>query len=146
MANTGGFGVTFNIGDGPVSSTPTYTAIAQVQSFNGVEIESVMSDITAHDSTAGYDEHIPSGRKNTSEIELELTFDITQATHANAAGGLVHAFLNDTLLAYQVVFPDTGNTTWEFDAYVSKLRMESEKEEHLKGMVTMRPTGQPTLS
>lgn len=146
MANAGGFGVTFNIGDGAVASTPTYTAIAQVKSFNGVEIESVLSDITAHDSPGGYDEHIPSGRFNTSAIELELVFDIAQATHANSSGGLVHAMLNKTLLAYQIIFPDTSTTTWTFDAYINKIKMESEQEAHFKAMVTMKPTGVPVLT
>lgn len=146
MSNTGGFGVIFKIGDGAVADTPTYTAIAQVKEFNGVEVASILSEITAHDSPGGYREKIPSGLFEVSDIELNLVFDIAEASHANSAGGLTHAMLNKTLLAYQVIFPDSGTTTWTFDAYVQKVKMESPKEEHLMGMVTLVITGQPTLS
>jgi predicted secreted protein len=142
----GGFGVTFNIGDGAVASSPTYTAIASVKTWNGVEIASIMSEVTAHDSPGGYREHIPSGLFEVTDIELGLAFDIGEGTHANASGGLVHAMLNKTLLAYQIVLPDTGSTTWTFDAYVQKVKMESPKEEHIMATVTLKITGQPTLA
>ena len=146
MGFDGGFGVTFNIGDGPMAETPTYTAIAQVKTWNGMEIEAVMAEVTNHGSTGGFQEFQPSGRMNSSPIELGLAFDISGATHANASGGLTHAMLNRTKLAYQIILPDTGETTWTFDAYVSKIKWESNQEEEIRATVTMRPTGEPTLS
>lgn len=142
----GGFGVTFNIGSGALASTPTYTAIAAVESWNGVEIEAIMSEATHHGSTNGFAEHVPSGKFKQSPIELGLGFDITEETHDNASGGLIHALLNKTLLAYQMVLPDASNTTFTFDAYVSKIKWESAQEEHIKAMVTLQPTGSATLS
>lgn len=146
MAESGGFGVTLNIGDGNVASSPTYTAVANVQEVNGFSSEQVMTEITHHASTGGYDEHIPSGMFRTDVIELVLGLDIAQATHANSSGGIVHAHLNETELAYQVVFPDSGSSTWTFDAYAQKINWLSPKDGHMQMQVTLRPTGQPTLT
>jgi len=142
----GGYGVTFNIGDGNVASSPTYTAIAQVKTWNGVGIAAMMSETTHHASTGGYKEFVPSGLFEVDDIELGLVFDITTATHANASGGLTHALLNKTELAYQMVLPDAGNTTFTFDAYCQKVVYASPKEEHVDAAVTLKVTGQVTLS
>lgn len=146
MGFSGGFGVTFNIGDTVLASVPNYTAIAQVKTWNGIEIGAIMSEVTHHASPGGYREKIPSGLFELSDIELGLAFDITQATHANASGGLTYAMLNQTPLAYQIVLPDSGTTTFSFDAYVSKLKWESPQEEHIMATVTLTVTGQPTIA
>lgn len=146
MGFDGGFGVGFKIGDGAVASSPSYTSIAQVESWNGMGIAAVMAEATAHDATGGYRRKKPSGLFEVDNIELGLVFDISEATHANASGGLLHAQLNKTLLAYQIVLPDTGNTTFTFDAYVQKFMITSVKEEVIKATVTLEIDGQPTLS
>jgi hypothetical protein len=105
-----------------------------------------MSEVTNHASPGGYKEKIPSGLFEVGSIELELAFDITQGTHANAAGGLTHAMLNQTKLAYQIVLPDASNTTFTFDAYIEKMKFDSPKEEHVMATTTVTITGQPTLS
>ena len=141
------FGTVLNIGDGPVSGTPTYTAVAQVKNVGDFEISAVMADVTNHASPGGFREFIQSGIFETGELELKLVYDPAQATHANASGGLLHALLNGTLLAYQIVLPDTGSTTWTFDAYVQGVTTQiGEGEEALTQSVTLQITGQPVLS
>lgn len=146
MGYTGGFGVDFNIGSAAMSGTPSYTAIAQVKKWNGIEIAAILSEVTHHASAGGFREKIPSGLFEVSDLELELAFDISEGTHANSSGGLVHALLNKTKLAYQIVLPDSGTTTWTFDAYVQKIKFDSPQEEHVMGTVTLTVTGQPTLA
>jgi len=146
MSYDGGYGVTFNIGDGPLSGTPTYTPIGQVKSWNGLEIEAVLSEVTHHASPGGYDEHVPSGLMKTSEIELEIALDMAGATHANAADGLAYNFLNRVKAAYQIILPDASETTWTFDAYIQKLKMDSPIEEHVMATVTLKPTGEASLT
>ncbi len=142
MGATGGFGVTFQIGSGPLSGTPTYSSIGQVKTWKGIEIEAVMSDFTHHGSAGGYQEFVPSGRKNISPIELGIAYDKSIASHTDASGGLYHALDNGSKLAYKITLPDA--TTWEFDAYVIKLTQASEQEEHIDLTVELQPTGQPT--
>lgn len=146
MSASGGFGVTFGIGDGPLSGTPTYGNIAQVTKWNGISSEAVMAEVTNHGSTGGREEFVPSGKFKTGEIELELAWDKTAATHTNASGGLLHAHLNKTLLAYKFTLPDAAY--WVTDAYVSKFEHMSEQEDAIRAKVTLRPTGSltPTTS
>lgn len=146
MGGEGGFGVVFKIGDGNKASTPDYTAIAQVEDFNGVDVKSIMAETTAHDSAGGFRKKVPSGLFEMSDIELGLVFDITQGTHANSSGGLIHALLNKTHLAYQIIFPDASDTTWTFDAYVSGIKWESPKDNKIGARVTLTVDGQPTLT
>jgi len=165
MSFDGGFGVDFKIGDGDLASTPTYASIAQVKTWNGVEIEALLSEVTNHASPGSFQASyslvgvalaaeavgtlvfdVPSGLMKSSAIELQLARDIAAATHANASGGLVYTWLNKVKLAYQIVLPDSGSTTWSFDAYINKINIGSPKEEHVMATVTLNPTGQLTLS
>lgn len=146
MGFTGGFGMTFNIGSAAMSGSPTYTAIAQVREWNGVEVAAILSEVTHHASTGGFREKIPSGLFEVSDLELKLAFDISEATHANSSGGLTHALLNKLKRAFQIVLPDSSTTTWTFDAYVQKIKWESPQEEHVMATVTLTVTGQPTIA
>lgn len=144
MGATGGFAVVFSIGSTVLGGTPTYTTIAQVKTWNGFEAEAMMAEWTHTGSSGGFQEFVPSGKFNTSEIELGLAWDKTAATQINASGGLLHAFLNKTPLAYKIALPDGAN--WVFDAYVSKFKHDAQQEGHIEAMVTLRPTGQPTYA
>lgn len=144
MGATGGFGVTFGIGSTVLSGTPTYTTIAQVRSWNGLELEAVMAEWTHTGSSGGWQQFVPSGKKNSAELELGLAWDKTQATQINSSGGLLHAFVNGTPLAYKITLPDGAN--WVFDAYVSKFKHDSQQDSHIEAIVTLRPTGAPTYA
>jgi hypothetical protein len=146
MGNTGGYGVTFRIGNTVKASSPTYAAIANVMEFNGMEIGSVMADISAHDSTAGFREKIPSGLFEVGDVELTLAFDSAEGSHANASGGLTYALLNKSLLGYQIAFPNTAATTWTFDAYCSKIAWQAPLDGAWQAIVTLTVTGQPALT
>lgn len=143
MGFSGGHGVTFNIGDGDIASSPTYTAIAQVEEWNGIEIGAIMSEVTNHG--LAWRQKVPSGLFEVGNIELKLAFDITQVTHANASGGVTHALLNKTKLAYQIVLP-SSILTFTYNAYVQKIKWESPKGEHIMGTVTFEVTGETMLS
>ena len=139
---TGGFGVTFQIGDGDLASTPSYSTIGQVKTWNGVEIEALLSDITNHGSTGGYQEFVPSGRKNVSPVELGIAYSKSDTSHTDSSGGLFYSLDNKTKLAYKITLADS--TYWEFDAYVNKVKQMSDQEEHIDLTVTLQPTGSVT--
>jgi len=146
MAVSGGFGVTLNFGDDEMSGSPVYTAVANVEEIGGFKVSAIMDEFTGHDSTGGYREKIPSGLMEVGDVSLKVAFDITEGTHANAAGGLTYAQQNRLKRAFQIVFPDASDTTFTFDAYVSELEIESPKENHLMGNLVLTVTGQPTIS
>lgn len=144
MGATGGFGVKVYMGTGPLSETPTYAEIAVLEDIGEVGGEAVMDEITAHDATGGFIQKLATGLMKIDDIELKLIHDALQATHANAAGGLMYNWLNRTLRAYKVVLPN--GLTWEFDAYIAKWKIASVKDKAIRTTVTMTITGQPTIT
>lgn len=147
MAYEKTYGTQFQIGSDDLSGTPTYTTIAQVRSIGDWVLGAVMAEVTNHASTGGFREKIQSGMFEVDDIEIELVYDPAQATHANSAGGVMYALLNGTKLAYKLIFPDTGGSTWTFEGFVSKIgTLIGEGEEALRQTVTFTITGQPTLT
>jgi predicted secreted protein len=146
MGGNPGFGVTVSIGDGPVSETPSYTEIAQLEDIGGVKVNSIIDEITAHDSPGGFREKIPTGLFDVDDLPLTLIHDMSEATQSNASGGIIHAMLNKTLLAWKIVFPDSASTTWTFDAYVANYQMTGVKDKSMRAVATLTVTGEPALT
>jgi len=103
-----------------------------------------MDTITMQGSTGGYEEKIPTGLFRMNDIELTLIHDLTQATQANASGGLLYNWRNNVLVAYKISLPD--GMDWEFDAYVSKYSVEAAKDKAIRAKLSLTITGQPTIS
>lgn len=146
MGGNPGFGVAVYIGDGDVSSTPDYTLIAQLEDIGGVKVNSIIDEITAHDSPGGFREKLPTGLFDMDDLPLTLVHDMSEATQSNASGGIIHAMLNKTLLAWQLIFPDSESTTWTFDAYVSNYQMTGVKDKAMRAVATLVVTGEPALT
>ncbi len=147
MAFEQSYGASFSIGSAALSGTPTYTAVAQVRSIGEYSVSQIMADVTNHASTGGYREKFPTGIFEVDDVEVELIYDPATATHDNASGGLMHALLNKTLLAYKIQFNDTSSTNWTFDAYVSNTTdVVDNGEDALVQNVTLTVTGQPVLA
>ena len=147
MAASGGFGVMLYIGDSySADEEVEYTEVAAVESVNGVEIEALLDEITTHGSTGGFREMLPTGKSQVADVELGLVFDIAEDTHKNTAGGLTYAMLHESLLGYELVLPDSGTTTWTFDAYVRKMKWAAPQDGKLAATVTLAVTGQPSVA
>lgn len=141
---TGGFGVLFYIGSGLTSTTPTWTAVAKVEDVSPVGGKSVMDEITAHDSSEGFREKVATGLFEVDDLELTLVHDLTQATQANAAGGLLYNWKNKIPLAYKVTLPD--GLDWAFDAYVAEWKVTALKDKSLRSTIKLTVTGKPTIT
>jgi len=146
MSYTGGFGVELKIGSAPKNSSPTFTTVAQVQKVGEFESELVMVEVTGNDANNGDEVYTPTGKKKKKVLELQIGLDMNQVTHAHNPGGLLHAHNNETLLAYQLVYPDDLKSTWTFDAYVQKFGMGAEQEKEWQGKISLRITGTANFS
>lgn len=116
-------------------------AIAELKGVSGIGIEIGTWDATVH-STSDYWTKVRAGLKTLKPITLELNFLPAAATHGYAAGGLVNDFDNRTRATWSLVFPDSGSTTWSFDAFPSDLSIDAPTSEGLTGSVTLQPTGE----
>lgn len=132
-----GVGTQFKRGDG--ASNETFTAIAEVNSITGPGMTRSFIDVTSLDSTGGWREFITSFRDG-GTISLNMNYTMS------GYNDMLEDFENDSSVNYQLVLPDTGNTTLEFAAYVTDLPMTIAMDDKIAMNVTMKISGQVTLT
>lgn len=142
MAKYSAFGTILNIGDG---ATPTegFYPIALVKSISGPGLSLDTEDVTTHDSTNAWEDMIPTILRS-GEITLDIVYDPAEGTH-DATTGLVYQMESKLLTNYQLIFPDTASTQWDFAAYVTGFEPSAAHDGSLGASVTMKLSGQPTL-
>jgi predicted secreted protein len=101
-------------------------------------------DATHHSSTGGWGELIATILRAGS-ISFDIQYDPAGATH-DATTGLIADMTNKTLRNFQLVFPDTGTTTWTVAAYVTGFEPGAPVEGKLTASVELSISGQPTLA
>lgn len=134
MAKQAAFGTLFKRGA---------TAIAYVQNISGPGLAADTEDVTTHDSTGAWEEHVVTILRS-GEVSLDLEFDPTAATHKHASGGLLYDLTSRASQTYSIVFPDT--TTWSFSALVTGFEPSAPHDGALTAAVKLKLTGQPTLA
>lgn len=133
-----GVGTEFKRADTDSSGT-TYTAIAEVNSIEGPGMTRETIDVTSLDSTGGYREFI-TGFRDGGEVRLEMNFE------RDGYEQMRLDFEDDDVHGYQIVLPDTGATTLDFDAYVTDLPLSISPDDKITTTVTLKVTGQVTLT
>ena len=118
------------------------TTIANVSKISGPGLSVDTEDVTTHDSTAGWEEHVATIVRS-GEVSFDIIYDPPAATHKNAAGGLLHDLASRAAVAYTLVFP--GAVTWSFNAFVVGFEPDAPVDGALTAAVALKITGQPTL-
>ena len=136
------YGVALQLGDGEV--TEAFTTIAEVTDLPSPAPTLGTTDVTPHDGT-GWREFIPT-LLEMAEFTITVNYVPTETTHLNTDGGLLYELTQKRLSNYKIVFPDTGNTEWEFAAYVTAFTPNGPVDGGLEAQVTFRPSGSPTLA
>jgi predicted secreted protein len=134
-------GTLLKIGDG--AGTEVFTTIAEVTDIGGPELTLEVADVTNHSSTAGWREKI-GAILDGGQVSLSINYIPTDATHNNTAG-LVRDLRSRTKRNFQLVFSDSGNTTWAFTALVVSFSPAEPIDGQLAAEVSLDITGQPTL-
>jgi len=120
------------------------TLIAQVQSFSGPGLSADTVDVTSHDSTGAWEEVVVSILRS-GELTFDIVYDPANATHKNAAGGLLADLAGRASTTYTLVFPDADTTEWAFSAFVVGFEPSMPHEGALTASCSMKITGQVTL-
>lgn len=119
--------------------------IAEVRNIGGPKLSRAALEATHHTSEEMWRE-FKKGLKDGGEVSLELQFVPDNSTH-NYATGILADFADDTTISEWVLtFPDTGATTWTFDAFVTAFEPAQPFDELLTASVTLKVTGVPTLA
>lgn len=120
------------------------TAIAYVTNVSGPGLSADTEDVTSHDSTAAWEEHVATILRS-GEVTLDLEYDPNAATHKNASGGLLYDLASRTAQTFSIVFPSSGTVTWSFSAIVTGFEPSAPHDGALTATVKLKLTGQPTL-
>lgn len=138
------FQTLLKLGDG--ASPEVFTTIAEIRNLSGPSMQADVLDATVHNQATPWREFI-SGLLDAGELQLEINFLPTDDTHtAAAAGGLLYNMRNRVQSNYQLVFPDSGNTTWTIPGIVTGFDMNSDPAEILSASVTIKVNGAPTFN
>lgn len=113
-------------------------AIAQVSNIGGPTLSADTVDVTTHDSTGGWEEVIVTILR-TGEITLEIIYD--PAIH----DVLLTLYQSKADGDFELCFPDSGYTSFTFDAFITGFDPSMPVEDALKASVTLKLTGQPVL-
>lgn len=119
------------------------TVLAGVKSIAGPGIKLDTVDVTAHDSTGGWEEVVGTILRS-GEITVELAWDPAGATHKNAAAGFLADIISRTAQTWSLVYP--GAVTWTFSAFATGLSPTAAVDGALVATATLKITGQPTLT
>ncbi|MFE0270809.1 phage tail tube protein [Streptomyces sp. NPDC058992] len=137
MAGMDGFGVQLKRGDGEVSET--FTAIADVTNLSGPGLSRETLDVTSHGSPDAYMEFL-GGLKDPGEVSVDINYQ--PAVH----DVLVADFDDPEPRNYQIVFPDTGATTWTVKAILTGFEPEVPYDDKATAALTFKISGKPTIS
>jgi hypothetical protein len=113
----------------------SYTKIAEVNSISGPGGSVSVIDVTDLSSAA---KEKMAGLNDNGQISFECNFIPSNTQHA----ALVAAKAAGTILKFQLVFPDTGSTTWSFDGFVVSLPPSFGVDGVLKASITIEVTGE----
>lgn len=137
MAGMDGFGVQLKRGDGEVSET--FTAIADVTNLSGPGLSRETLDVTSHGSPDAYMEFL-GGLKDAGEVSADINYQ------PSVHDVLVADFDDPAPRNYQIVFPDTGATTWTVKAILTGFEPEVPYDDKATASLTFKISGKPTIS
>lgn len=128
-----GIGTQFKRGDG-ATPTEAFTKLAEVYNITGPGMTRETVETTTYDSTDGYREKIGGLRDGGT---LTFTMNFKRSTYLIIKGD----FEEDAAKNYQVVFPDTDETTLSFSGLVTELPTSIPEGDRITVDVTIEISG-----
>ncbi len=107
-------------------------------------MENEAIDVTNQDTTGATREFI-GGLTNPGTLNFDINYQPAQATHGNATDGLFKVFDDAKTRQWDLIFPDTPNTTYRFNAFIQNFVPDASVEDQLKASITLKLTGKPTF-
>ena len=137
------YGTLIKRGDGNGGSE-AFTAIAEVDTINGMSLKMDTDDVTHMQSTGRWKEFVGTCL-DAGEIALDVNFIPTNATQSQSAGLLadMKSFVKRN---FQMVFSDIGVTTWTFTALVVGFDMKAPHDKSLSATFKLKITGAPGMA
>jgi len=118
-------------------TTPAYVPLAEINSIEGPGMTRETYDTTTLDTEGGYRTFI-AGFRDAGTISLNMNF--TNATYTIIKGD----FESNEPVKYQIIFPDTENTTFQFEGLVTECPISVPMDDKITVSVTIKISGKIT--
>lgn len=117
----------------------SFDALAEINSISGPGFTRETIEVTSLDSTGGYKEFI-AGLKDSGEVSFSMNF-------TRSSLDLIKAdFESDTLGNYEIVLPDTEETSLEFEGLVTELPFTIPTTDKITMDVKIKISGEVTIN
>ena len=136
------FGTYLKLGDGGTSEV--FATIAEVKDIKGPKLSLETEDVTSHDSTDGWVEHIGT-LLDGGDVSFELNWLPANATQSFSAG-LLKDMVGRTKRNFQLVVPAATSLTWTFAALVTEFQPELKVKGAQVASIKLQISGKPTLA
>ena len=113
--------------------------LAQATNITGPNLSVDMVDVSEHDGN-NWEEFVATILRS-GNVTVDIIYDPDEATHKNAAEGLLHDLVNRTKATWNLVLPTTPERYFTFEAYVSGFTPTAPVAGVLTASVTLKPTG-----
>lgn len=143
MSRHGSHGVALKLSD--MAGTPVFTTVAQITSITPPGFNRGETVVAEHDMTAAV-RVINDALYDAGEVVAEVSWDPGHATHDESTGFL-EAAVDGATRDWQIVFPDTGATQFDFAAFARYQPGAHDANTGLMtGTLTLRVDGAITVS
>ena len=131
------FGVLLKRGNG--GGPETFSSVAEVKDIKPYKLKAETKETTHHGSPGGW-RTFKATLIEGGECTFKINFDPDDVTHSFATG-LAADLINRQQRNYQIVLPDTSNSTYQFAALVTQFDPDGPVEGILETDVTLKITG-----
>lgn len=122
--------------------TATWTDIAQIKDLNGPGLSGETTDVTTHDSTDGFREHLGTLRDG-GELSFDVEFD-PEETAGQAY--LLTSYKTGVTIDLHLVFKTANNHTWAFSGIVTKFEPKNPVAGSIQASISLKLTGSPNFN
>jgi hypothetical protein len=129
-------GTILRLGDG--GSPEVFADVAEVLDIDGPGLSRNMHDATPH--ADNFEKVVPGGILHTEALTFRVNLVPTDPTH-DSSTGLLEAIQTKREVNWQLVFPDTGATQFDFPGFVQNYKPMSPVDGILQAEISIKPSG-----
>lgn len=118
--------------------TSAWEKLADIKSISGPSMSRATHDSTTLDTSGGYSTFI-AGLRDAGTISLTMNFNRTSYEI------MKNDFESDTIQNYEIVLPDSENTSLEFEGLVTEVPLDIPSTDLITAKVTIKISGPVTL-
>jgi len=135
MAFQGGHGVVLKITSGSL------IVVTNLMDVSFPEQAKFLAEATFHDSASAYLEYIDTGLRELTEMEATVAWDSAATSHA----AILTSFAATTAVGMSIEDPN-GDEVIAFNAHIKKVGRVAKSRELYSCVITIQPTGGPTIT